>query len=161
MTCWRLYTSIKTSGYNGHDQSCLRNSRRFGVEGLCTYPTQNLPVCERVSLPKTYPFMNGFCLVPQYKWMHTHTNTRTEDKTLGLEDDSLQKVCKVCIITLTKLCLSIIGPMSILSFKQNNVTCTNNSVLSVHACSGIRSAHHRYVNPWVNSTQQNFELRVD
>ena len=58
----RPYTSVKISGYNGHDQSCLWNSRRFGVwvtrpscvkpktysfvNGLvpCTYPTQNQPV---------------------------------------------------------------------------------------------------------------------
>ena len=42
----------------------LEGSRRFGVEGHALhvyYP--NLPVRERVLLPKTYPFVNVFRLV--------------------------------------------------------------------------------------------------
>ena len=52
VTHWQQYTPVKTSGYNGHDQCCLQNSRRFSIWGTC-------PSCVK---PKTYPFMNG--LVP-------------------------------------------------------------------------------------------------
>ena len=53
------YTPVKTSGYNGHNQSCLRNSRTFCVEG------------HTITLPKIYPFMNGFHLV-----YYNNTGTR-------------------------------------------------------------------------------------
>ena len=57
---------VKTSGNDGHDQSCLQNFRKFGVEG------------HALTLPKTYLFVNGFRLV--------YINVR-------LFDDSAKRKC--------------------------------------------------------------------
>ena len=63
------------------------------------FTTQNLPIRERVSLPKTYPFVNGFRLVTALKALkpkalkHSMTN---KQKTFHAKFSECLHVCTMC-----------------------------------------------------------------